>query len=104
MDLEDQGIIKKTVEEQDQGSAVMVVLGSPDDKSAEMYAETVKNGDPTYAGPLAGVSLGLPVYHILEDEVKEHIDPEVYQQQVGMMEMVLDKDTICSVVKKIREG
>ncbi len=104
MDLEDQGIIKKTVEEQDQGSAVMVVLGSPDDKSAEMYAETVKNGDPTYAGPLAGVSLGLPVYHILEDEVKVHIDPEVYQQQVGMMEMVLDKDTICSVVKKIREG
>ncbi len=104
MDLEDQGIIKKTVEEQGQESTVMVVLGSPDDKSAEMYAETVKNGDPTYAGPLAGVSLGLPVYHILEDEVKEHIDPEVYQQQVGMMEMVLDKDTICSVVKKIREG
>ena len=104
MDLEDQGIIKKTVEEQGQESAVMVVLGSPDDKSAEMYAETVKNGDPTYAGPLAGVSLGLTVYHILEDKVKEHINPEVYQQQVGMMEMVLDKETICNVVKKIREG
>lgn len=104
MDLEDQGIIKKTVEEQDSISTVMVVLGSPDDKSAEMYAETVKNGDPTYAGPLAGVSLGLPVYHILEDEVKEHIDPEVYQQQVGMMEMVLDKESITRVVKKIREG
>ena len=104
MDLEDQGIIKKTVEEQDSIATVMVVLGSPDDKSAEMYAETVKNGDPTYAGPLAGVSLGLPVYHILEDEVKEHIDPEVYQQQVGMMEMVLDKESITRVVKKIREG
>jgi hypothetical protein len=104
MDLEDQGIIKKTVEEQSKESVVIVVLGSPDDKSAEMYAETVTNGDPTYAGPLAGVSLGLPVYHIIEDEVKEHIDPEVYQQQVGMMEMVLDKEAITAVVKKIREG
>ncbi len=104
MDLEDQGIIKKTVEEQEDQGAVMVVLGSPDEKSAEMYAETVKNGDPTFAGPLAGVSLGLPVYHILEDEVKEHIDQEVYQQQVGMMEMVLDKTAIAAVLKKIREN
>jgi len=104
MDLEDQGIIKKTVEEQNENNTVMVVLGSPDEKSAEMYSETVKNGDPTYAGPLAGVSLGLPVYHILEDEVKEHIDSEVYQQQVGMMEMVLDKEAITRIVKKIREG
>ena len=104
MDLEDQGLIKKTVEEQGDVSTVMVVLGSPDEKSAEMYAETVTNGDPTYAGPLAGVSLRLPVYHILEDEVKEHIDQEVYQQQVGMMEMVLDKEAITRIVKKIRES
>jgi glycine/sarcosine/betaine reductase complex component A len=104
MDLEDQGIIKKTVEEQLDRDTVIVVLGSPDEKSAELYAETVTTGDPTFAGPLAGVSLGLPVYHILEDEVKEHIDPEVYQQQIGMMEMVLDKEAITRVVKKIREG
>jgi glycine/sarcosine/betaine reductase complex component A len=104
MDLEDQGIIKKMVDEQSDKDVVMVILGSPDEKSAEIYAETVTNGDPTYAGPLAGVSLRLPVYHIIEDEVKEHIDPEVYQQQVGMMEMVLDKEAITKIVKQIRES
>ena len=82
----------------------MVVLGSPDAESAEIYAETVTTGDPTFAGPLAGVSLGLPVYHILEDEVKALVDPAVYEQQVGMMEMVLDKESISKSMKKIREG
>jgi len=82
----------------------MVVLGSPDAESAEIYAETVTTGDPTYAGPLAGVSLGLQVYHILEDEVKAEIDPVIYEQQIGMMEMVLDKEAISKSVKKIREG
>ncbi len=101
--MEDQGVIKNTVEEHGKEN-VIVVLGSPDSESAEIYAETVTTGDPTFAGPLAGVSLGLPVYHILEDEVKEHIDQGVYEQQVGMMEMVLDKEAISKSMKKIREG
>ena len=103
MDLEDQGGIKQTVEEHGKEN-LMVVLGSPDAESAEIYAETVTTGDPTFAGPLAGVSLGLLVYHILEDEVKAQIDPAVYERQVGMMEMVLDKEAIAKSVKKIREG
>jgi len=103
MDLEDQGIIKDTVDEHGKEN-VMVVLGSPDAESAEIYAETVTTGDPTFAGPLAGVSLGLLVYHILEDEVKVEIDPAVYEQQIGMMEMVLDKEAISKSVKKIRES
>jgi betaine reductase len=103
MDLEDQGIIKGTVDEHGREN-LMVVLGSPDAESAEIYAETVTTGDPTYAGPLAGVSLGLQVYHILEDEVKAEIDPVIYEQQIGMMEMVLDKEAISKSVKKIREG
>lgn len=101
MDLEDQGVIKDTVEEHGKEN-VIVVLGSPDDESAEIYAETVTTGDPTFAGPLAGVSLGLPVYHILEDVVKEKIDPQVYEQQIGMMEMVLDKEAITKSLQKIR--
>ena len=49
---------------------------------------------PPFAGPLAGTALMLPVYHILEDRVKELIDPKVYEEQVGMMEFVLDKEAI----------
>ena len=50
-----------------------------------MAAETVTAGDPTFAGPLAGVSLGLKVYHICEPEIKEEIDEAVYDEQISMM-------------------
>ena len=102
MDLEDQGTIKKAVD--DNGTEnLVVVLGSPDAESAEIYAETVTQGDPTFAGPLAGVSLGLPVYHILEDRIKELVDSETYQQQVGMMEFVLNKEAITAAMEKFRQ-
>jgi glycine reductase len=68
MDLEVQGALKKAVEQYGKEN-IMVILGSPDVDSCEIYAETVTVGDPTYAGPLAGVELKLDVYHILEDEI-----------------------------------
>lgn len=95
MDLDDQSLILRAAEEH--GNEVVVVLGQPDPDSAEMAAETVHNGDPTYAGPLAGVSLGLPVYHILEDEIQTQVDPAKYETEVGLMALTLDKE-------KIREG
>lgn len=101
MDLEDQGTIKKVVDEHGTDN-VVVLLGSPDAESAEIYAETVTTGDPTFAGPLAGVSLGLPVYHILEDVIKKLVDPETYQLQVGMMEFVLDRESIVKSMNDIR--
>ena len=101
MDLEDQGTIKKAVD--DNGAEnVVVVLGSPDAESAEIYAETVTIGDPTFAGPLAGVQLGLPIYHILEDPIKELVDPHTYEQQIGMMEFVLNKAAIAEAMEKYR--
>ncbi|SDI37994.1 Glycine reductase complex selenoprotein A [Alteribacillus bidgolensis] len=81
---------------------VYVILGSPDEDSAEIFAETVTAGDPTYAGPLAGVALGLPVYHILEDEIKELIPEDVYQDQIGLMELSLNKDEIIDAMKSAR--
>ncbi len=96
MDLDDQSLILRTAQEYG-SEQLIVVLGQPDPDSAEMAAETVHNGDPTYAGPLAGVSLGLPVYHILEDEIQSQVDPEKYETEVGLMALTLDKD-------KIREG
>jgi glycine/sarcosine/betaine reductase complex component A len=95
MDLDDQSLILRAAQEH--GSDTIVVLGQPDPDSAEMAAETVHNGDPTYAGPLAGVSLGLPVYHILEDEIQSQVDPAKYEAEVGLMALTLDKE-------KIREG
>ncbi len=83
---------------------LLVVLGSPDEDSAEIFAETVTAGDPTYAGPLAGIALDIPVYHILEDEMKAAIPLDVYDDQIGLMELSLDKEEICEVMKNVREG
>src|ERR671925_645341 len=59
-----------------------------------VFVETVSFGDPAYVGPLAGVQLGLPVVHILEEDVKEQVDPAVYEEQVGLLEMTLDVDQV----------
>lgn len=60
-------------------------------------------GDPTYAGPLAGVSLGLRVFHVLEASVKDSAQPDVYEAQVGLMEGVLEADEIIEAVRKVRD-
>lgn len=80
---------------------VVVVLGTAEAESAGLTAETVTAGDPTYAGPLAGVSLGLAVYHIFE--LKDQVDAGVYDEQCGMMEMVLDVDAINNEVGSMRQ-
>ena len=82
---------------------LMVVLGHLDVGGAGLAAETVTAGDPTWAGPLAGVSLGLPVYHVLEPEVKEHLAPGVYEQHLSLMEMVLESDAPLQAVRAVRE-
>jgi betaine reductase len=72
--------------------------------SVEIYGETVVNGDPTWAGPLAGVAMTMkiPVYHVLEQEITAQIDPELHTQHLAVMEMALNVEEITSVLKKIR--
>lgn len=101
MDLEDQGAIKQVAEQHD-GDELIVVLGAPSADAAGIAAETVSIGDPTYAGALAGVSLGLPTYHILEPEIKKQIDPAVYDEQIGVMEVVLESDKIIAEMRRVR--
>jgi betaine reductase len=93
MDPENQDRIKSLVDEHGADDLV-VVLGAADLEALEVAAETVTVGDPAYVGPLAGVQLGLPVIHILEDDVKQDVDPDVWEEQVGLLEMTLDVDQI----------
>ena len=101
MDLQNQQRIKDAAEKY--GSDCIVVLGSSDAEGAEIYAETVSNGDPTYAGPLAGVPLGLPVYHIFDPAIRDECDPAAWEEQISMMEMVLNPDALIAAVKGIRD-
>lgn len=81
---------------------LVVLLGTPNAESSRLYALTVTEGDPSWAGALAGVSLGLPVYHVLEEPVKSQVAPEVYEEQVALMEMVLEAGEIAHAVQDVR--
>lgn len=99
MDLENQARIKDLAEKYGKDDLI-VVLGGAEAEASGLAAETVSVGDPTFAGPLAGVPLGLKAYHIFE--LKDEIDPAVYEEQISMMEMVLDMDAIAAEVVTYR--
>ena len=102
MDLENQKRVKDFADEYGAENLV-VVLGAAEGEAAGLAAETVTAGDPTFAGPLTGVQLGLTVYHFCEPEMKAEFDEAVYDEQVSMMEMVLDVDDIVSEMSAIRD-
>jgi len=79
-----------------------VILGTPNAESTKLYALTVTEGDPSWAGALAGVQLGLPVYHVTEEVVKAQIPSEVYDEQVALMEMVLEVGDIRNAMQEVR--
>jgi betaine reductase len=102
MDLENQKRVKEFADKYG-AENVVVLLGAAEGEAAGLAAETVTAGDPTFAGPLTGVQLGLTVYHVCEPEVKEEFDPAVYDDQISMMEMVLDVDDIIDEMSSIRD-
>ena len=101
MDLELQKRIKEIVETNKKEKPIMII-GNVDAEGAGIVAETVSIGDPSYAGPLTGVQLGLLVYHIVEPEIKKEIDPQLYKEKIEIMEMVLDVENIIKEMRKIR--
>src|SRR4029453_3882495 len=93
MDPENQDRIKSLVDEHGADDLV-VVLGAADLEALEVAAETLTLGDPAYVGSLAGGQLGLPCVHIPEGDVKAQVDPGVYDEQVGLLEMTLDVEQV----------
>ena len=78
---------------------LVVLLGTPNPESTDLFAETLREGDPSWAGALAGVRLGLPIFHITEPEVRAQIPEDVYDAQVGLAETVLDVEAIAGVLQ-----
>ena len=101
MDPENQGLIKRIAEEFGTEDLV-VILGAADAEAVEVAAETVREGDPAYVGPLAGVQLGLHVLHIFEDEVREQVDPGVYEAHVGFFALSFDVDAVKDAMRRAR--
>jgi len=101
MDLQNQQRIKDAAEKFGADN-IIAVIGASDAEGASIYAETVTAGDPTFAGALAGVSLGLPVYHIMDPLLKAEADPQAWDDQIGMMELVLDVAKLAGAVADMR--
>jgi glycine reductase len=102
MDVQSQEAIKRLAEQHGKDK-LLVLLGAPDPESAEIAAETVVLGDPSYAGPLAGAQLGLVVHHMLDPEVRREVPPDVWEAQIGVMADVLNAGALTAAVAGLRE-
>ena len=101
MDPDNQALIKRLVEEFG-ADDIVVMLGAGEAEAVEVAAETVRDGDPAWVGPLAGVQLGLPVLHVFEDEVKAQADRAIYDEQIGFFEMTLDVAEVKQAMRRAR--
>ena len=90
--------------EEHRGEDLVVLLGTPTADASRLYAMTVTQGDPAWAGALAGVALGLPVYHVAEPDVKAEVTPSTWDEHVALMEMVMDVPAIAQAVADVRQG
>ena len=83
---------------------VVVVLGTPDRDSTEIVTQTVTTGDPSYAGPLSGIPLGLPVIHVLDERVEAQSDPATYSSEIGLMLDALERDALVAATRTSESG
>ena len=102
MNFENQGIIKRLADQYGPEN-LAVVLGNGEANGVEVFAETVTQGDPTYAGPLAGVALKIPVYHVLEPEVIDAIPENLRQEKLELSALVIDIESMHEVLRASRE-
>jgi len=82
---------------------LIIVFGINQPSSIRIMAQTFKNGDPSFAGPLAGVALNIESYHILE--LQDHIPEEVWEKEMLMYELEIEEEArkiIFAVMKEIR--
>lgn len=79
----------------------MIVFGLNEVENLRIMATTFLDGDPSYAGPLAGLALGIKSYHMLE--LKSEIPPDVWAAEMAMEELELEDETATKLVKALRE-
>jgi glycine/sarcosine/betaine reductase complex component A len=102
MNFENQGVIKRLADQYGPEN-LAVVLGNGEASGVEVFAETVTEGDPSYAGPLAGVSLKIPVYHVLEEEVMAVVPETMRDEKLQLSALVIDVEPMQQVLQAARE-
>ena len=102
MNIENQQKIKDLAHKYGEGN-IVVILGGGDALTCSITAETISAGDVTKVGPLTGISLGIPVYHIFEQEIRSECNESVYEKRCAIMEIVLDVEKIVNEIKSMRQ-
>lgn len=102
MNFENQGVIKRLADQYGPQN-LTVILGNGEANGVEVFAETVTEGDPSYAGPLAGVALKIPIYHILEDEVMSQVPESLREEKLQLSALVVDVDPMHQVLEASRK-
>jgi hypothetical protein len=101
MNFENQGVIKRLADQYGPEN-LTVVLGNSEASGVEVFAETVTEGDPSYAGPLAGVALKIPVYHVLESEVMSEVPENLREEKLQLSSLVIDVEPMQKALKAAR--
>ena len=101
MNFENQGVIKRLADQYGPEN-LTVVLGNGEANGVEVFAETVTEGDPSYAGPLAGVALRIPVYHMLEEEVASQVPEKLREEKLQLSSLVIDIEPMHRLLKVSR--
>jgi glycine reductase len=101
MNFENQGVIKRLADQYGSEN-LTVVLGNGEANGVEVFAETVTEGDPSYAGPLAGVALKIPVYHVLEEEVISEVPDQLREEKLQLSSLVIDVEPMHQVLEASR--
>ena len=101
MNFENQGVIKRLADQYGPEN-LTVVLGNGEANGVEVFAETVTEGDPSYAGPLAGVALKIPVYHILEEDLMTEVPKRLRDEKLQLSSLVIDVEPMHQVLKASR--
>ena len=102
MNFENQGVIKRLADQYGPEN-LTVVLGNGEANGVEVFAETVTQGDPSYAGPLAGVALRIPVYHVLEEDVMAQVPEKLREEKLHLSSLVIDIEPMHRVLQSSRE-
>jgi glycine reductase len=81
----------------------VLVFGLNEPGNLRIMATTFKEGDPSYAGALGGIALGLKSYHIFE--LKDEIPEDVWAKEMAFKELEVEDDLrekVCSILREIR--
>ena len=79
----------------------MLVFGLNQPFSLRIMATTFRDGDPSFAGPLGGIALGLKSFHIFE--LKDEIPDDVWEEEMSFKELEVGDELIEEVCKTMRE-